>query len=105
MAQFAQEFAPAKDDHGKITNKDGSYSVRVRHDAKIRVTTSWPEGRIDVEVMTIDDLEGYLLTLGCLYNVSGYYNPIKPKVSYHFVNKRKAFLTKGKLCSCKKCLS
>lgn len=104
MATFDQEFTTPETTHGPIKNKGGSLSVRVRHDAEIRVTTTYCDGRpTDTQKMTIDNLEGYLLTLGALYNVSGYYNPHRPKVSYRFVNKRKAFLKEGEFCTCAKC--
>jgi hypothetical protein len=103
MTQFAQEFPPAKTDHGKSRKKkDGSYTVRVRHDAQVNVTTTYFD-HVDVDVMTVKQLEGYLLTLGCLYNVSGYYNPLRPKVTYNFVDLKKATLKKGELCTCYDC--
>jgi hypothetical protein len=103
MPQFAQEFPPATNEHGKSKKKkDGSYTVRVRHDAQVEVTTTFCDS-VDVEVMTIKQLEGRLLTLGCLYNVSGYYNPLRPKVTYNFVDLKKATLKKGELCSCHDC--
>jgi hypothetical protein len=99
MTQFAQEFPEAKTAHGR-TKK----SVRVRHDAQIEVTTTYFD-HVDVDVMPISQLEGHLLVLGGLYNVSGYYNPLRPKVSYKFVDLKKATLKKGELCSCKECVS
>lgn len=107
MTQFMQEFPEAETAHGRSRKrKDGSYNVRVRHDAEIIVTTTYCDGRSpDEETMTIDELEGYLLVMGGLYNVSGYYNPHRPKVSYRFVDLKKATLKKGELCSCKRCVS
>lgn len=105
MTQFAQEFPEAKTAHGRTRKrKDGSYNVRVRHDAEIIVTTRFWDHE-ETDTMTIDQLEGYLLTLGAIYNVSGYYNPMRPRVSYRFVDIKKATLKKGELCSCKKCVS
>jgi hypothetical protein len=105
MTQFAQEFPEATTAHGRSRKrKDGSYNVRVRHDAEIIVTTTYWDHE-DVETMTIDQLEGRLLVLGGLYNVSGYYNPMRPKVSYKFVDLKKASLKRNELCSCKRCLS
>jgi hypothetical protein len=103
MVAFDQEFPPAQTDHGKSRKKkDGSYTVRVRHDAQVEVTTTFCD-HVDVEVMTIKQLEGRLFTLGCLYNVSGYYNPLRPRVTYNFVDLKKASLKKGELCSCYDC--
>lgn len=99
MTQFMQEFPEATTAHGRTKKR-----VRVRHDAEIIVTTTYWDHE-DVETMTIDQLEGHLLVLGGLYNVSGYYNPHRPKVSYDFVDLKKSTLKKGELCSCKKCLS
>jgi hypothetical protein len=105
MTQFSQEFPEATTEHGRTKKrKDGSYNVRVRHDAEIIVTTTYCDHE-DMETMTIDQLEGYLLVMGGLYNVSGYYNPHRPKVSYRFVNLKVAILKKNELCSCKKCVS
>lgn len=102
MAPFVLE-AP-QESHGPRMNTDKSINVRVRHDAKLRVITTWPDGRVDKNTMTPEGLEGHLLTLGCLYNVSGYYNPYKPKVRYWFMNKKRDWLKEGELCSCKRCL-
>ena len=103
MNTFYQEFIPAETDHGKSKkHKDGSYTVRVRCDAQVEVTTTYFD-YVDVDVITVTQFEGHLLTLGCLYNVSGYYNPLRPKVSYHFVDLKKATLKKGELCTCHDC--
>jgi len=78
-------------------------SQRVRCDAPIRVTTKYCDGReTDVQLMEIRQLEGYLLTMGCIYAVSGYYNPHAPKISYKLVNKND-ILQEGELCCCRHC--
>jgi hypothetical protein len=75
----------------------------VKHDAKIKVTTTYCDGRArETEIMEPKQLEGYLLVLGCMYNVSGYYNPHAPKVRIKLINKND-ILRDGELCDCKYC--
>lgn len=76
----------------------------VKHDAKIRVTTTYCDWGTEKEIMTPTQLEGHLLVLGCLYNVSGYHNPHRPKVKIKILNKSD-ILGNGKLCDCEDCVA
>ena len=81
----------------------------VRHDAKIRVITTFPicpdgshlQKCRETKVMTPSQLEGHLLVLGALYNVSGYVNPNKPRIVYKI--RPEDVLGNGKLCPCEDC--
>lgn len=90
--QFSDVFAPA------TTASDN----RLRHDAQIKTTIKYPDGKKVVDILTPQQLEGRLLTLGCLYNVSGYYNPDRPTVRIKILNGR---LKQGKLCDCIDCIA
>lgn len=74
----------------------------IKHDAKIKVTTTYCD-RTETEVMDPKRLDGHLLVLGCLYNVSGYYNPHAPRVTVKVLDKRD-ILRNGKLCDCGECI-
>lgn len=88
--QYSDVFKPASRASG----------TRVAHDAKIRVTIKFPDKKREVEILTPEQLEGRLLTLGCLYNVSGYYNPYQPTVKFKILS---GYLKDGELCSCTRC--
>jgi len=75
--------------------------MRVRHDAKIEVTTIWPAAfgsTKDKTIMTPAQLEGHKLVMGAMFNVSGYYNPDQPKLKIKVLE---GILTGEELCDCK----
>ena len=89
MAQFEQVFTKPQEAKG----------FRIKHNAVLEVKTKYSK-HTEIDYMNPEQLRGHLFVLGAMYNVSGYYNPEKPEVTFRVLN---GILKDGELCDCGNC--